>query len=66
MELNKSTTVPFTMLWAKPSRDLGQVQGYYDPISQKWTECDITSVTTWSRTGTTGLLGGDPDEDKDD
>ena len=58
--------VPFTMLWAKPSRDFGQIEGEYDFKSQKWSMFDVNSATTWSRTSTTGWINLDPDEDKDD
>ena len=60
------TNVPFTMLWANQSRELSMVEGEYNPATQKWSNRDIASLATQSRSATTGWVTDDPDEDKDD
>ncbi len=61
-----SPEIPFGMIWAEPTSQLFPVMGEYDHKSQQWSERDICSVTTWSRSTTTGIITDDPDEDKDD
>lgn len=58
--------IPFTMQFARPSSNLAEIDGHYDHATQQWSNRDISSVTTWSRSSTTGIVTSDPDEDKDD
>ncbi len=60
------TNVPFTMLWAKSSREMTPIEGEYDHATQKWSHNSMSDVETWSRSTTTGTFSSDPDEDKDD
>ena len=66
MKMEATARVPLCANWAKASWMVREVQGNYSPQTQKWSCMDVTAGSTWSRTGTTGWTGGDPDEDKDD
>ena len=66
MENKLMSNLPFTMLWAKPNRSIEELEGHYDPLTQKWSGLDMNSSRTWCRSSTTGIITDDPDEDKDD
>ncbi len=58
--------VPLPMLWAKESKPMPPVDGEYDYLQQKWSSPDFSLMSTWCRSGTTGIFTDDPDEDSDD
>jgi hypothetical protein len=51
----------------KPLDRLPQVDGYYDPETQVWSDPLSAGKTTWCQTSTTGRgKGSDPDNERDD
>jgi hypothetical protein len=62
---NSETWMPFAMHWSRSAKQLPELSGCYDPISQSWSHPNAASVSTFSRTGTTNFAQ-DPDEDRDD
>jgi hypothetical protein len=64
-----SNQIPLAVHFAVPITQFSEIEGSYDPLSQKWSTSDTTMASTWSRSTTTGtrpLQFSDPDEDKDD